>query len=109
MSSFELLSITTGLYPIAFLSLCFVVSLHKKKKKEKMQTYGYMIVCDGWTGPMGLSIINFIVYLIGNTIFLKSFVAQDNIKDNKYIYHLLKNVVKKKVVQNKYKQLINIC
>ena len=58
---------------------------------------------------MGLSIINFIVYLIGNTIFLKSFVAQDNIKDNKYIYHLLKNVVKKKVVQNKYKQLINIC
>ena len=51
-------------------------------------------MCDGWTGPMKLSIINFIVYCKGNTIFLKSVDASENIKDNKYIYGLLKDVIK---------------
>ena len=43
---------------------------------------------------MKLSIINFIVYCKGSTIFLKSIDASDNIKDNKYIYGLLKDVIK---------------
>ena len=51
-------------------------------------------MCDGWTGPKKLSIINFIVYCKGNTIFLKYVDASDNIKDNKYIYGLLKEVIK---------------
>ena len=51
-------------------------------------------MCDGWTGLMKLSIINFIVYCKGNTIFLKSIDASENIKDNKYIYGLLKDVIK---------------
>ena len=51
-------------------------------------------MCDGWTGPTKLSIINFMVYSKGNTIFLKSVDASDKIKDNKYIYGLLKDVIK---------------
>ena len=63
-------------------------------QREKWKTYGCTIMCDVWTGPMKLSIINFMVYCKGNTIFLKSVDASDNIKDNKYIYGLLKDVIK---------------
>ena len=51
-------------------------------------------MCDGWTSPTKLSIINFMVYCKGSTNFLKSVDASDNIKDNKYIYDLLKDVIK---------------
>ena len=44
--------------------------------------------------PTKLSIINFMLYLKGITIFLKSVDASDKIKDNKYIYSLLKDVIK---------------
>ena len=61
---------------------------------EKWKTYRCTIMCDEWTGPMKLSIINFMVYSKGSTIFLKSIDAFDKIKDNKYIYGLLKDVIK---------------
>ena len=51
-------------------------------------------MCDGWTGPTKLSVINFMIYSKGSTIFLKSVDASDKIKDNKYIYSLLNNVIK---------------
>ena len=51
-------------------------------------------MCDGWTGLTKLSIINFMVYCKENTIFHKSVDALDNNKDNKYIYGLLKDVIK---------------
>ena len=63
-------------------------------QREKWKTYGCTIMSDGWTGPMKLSIINFMVYSKGSTIFLKSVDASDKIKDNKYIYGLLKDVIK---------------
>ena len=49
---------------------------------------------DGWTGPMKLSIINFMVYSKGTMVFLKSVDVSNNIKDHKYIYELLKTVIK---------------
>ena len=49
---------------------------------------------DGWTRPMKLSIINFIAYSKGTMVFLKSVDAFNNIKDHKYIYKLLKSVIK---------------
>ena len=64
-------------------------------QREKLKTYECTIMCDGWTGPTKLNIINFIVYCKGSTIFLKSIDASDNIKDNKYIYDLLKDVINK--------------
>ena len=63
-------------------------------QREKWETYGCTIMCDGWTTPTKLSIINFMVYSKGSTIFLKSVDASDKIKDNKYIYGLLKDVIK---------------
>ena len=63
-------------------------------QREKWKTYGCTIMSDGWTGPMKLSIINFMVYSKGSTIFLKSVDASDKINDNKYIYGLLKDVIK---------------
>ena len=63
-------------------------------QREKWKTYGCTIMSDGWTGPTKLSIINFMVYSKGSTIFLKSVNASNKIKDNKYIYGLLKDVIK---------------
>ena len=63
-------------------------------QREKWKTYGCMIMSDGWTRPTKLSIFNFMVYSKGSTIFLKSVDASDKIKDNKYIYGLLKDVIK---------------
>ena len=55
---------------------------------------------NGWTWPTRLSIINFMAYLKGSTVFLKSVDASNNIKDHKYIYKLLKNVIKEVGVDN---------
>ena len=63
-------------------------------QREKWKTYGCTIMSDGWTGPTKLSIINFMVNSKGSTIFLKSVDASDKIKDNKFIYGLLKDVIK---------------
>ena len=63
-------------------------------QREKWETYGCTIMCDGWTRPTKLSIIYFMVYSKGSTIFFKSVDASDKIKDNKYIYGLLKDVIK---------------
>ena len=63
-------------------------------QREKWETYECTIMCDGWTGPTKLSIINFMAYLKRSTIFLKSVDVLDKIKDNKYIYGLLKDVIK---------------
>ena len=61
---------------------------------EKWKTYGCTIMCDGWPNPKKLSIINFMVYSKASIIFLKSVDASDKIKVNKYIYGLLKDVIK---------------
>ncbi|KAM1329377.1 hypothetical protein ACFX2F_013556 [Malus domestica] len=64
------------------------------KLRSKWETNGCTIMCDGWTGPTRLSIINFMVYSKGKTIFLKSVDASDHIKNYKYIYKLLRDVIK---------------
>ena len=53
------------------------------QQREKWVTYGCTIMSDGWTWPTRLSIINFMVYLKGSTMFLKSINASNNIKDHK--------------------------
>ena len=63
-------------------------------QRGKWNTYGCTIMCDEWTGPTKLSIINFMIYSKGSTIFLKFVDASDKIKDNKYIYDLLKDMIK---------------
>ena len=50
-------------------------------------------MCDGWTSPTRLSIINFMVYCKGSNVFHKSVDASNKIKDHKYIIILLKDIV----------------
>ena len=64
------------------------------QQREKWKTYECTIMSDGWTGPTKLSIINFMVYSKGTTVFLKSVDASNYIKDHKYIYELLKTIIK---------------
>ena len=70
------------------------------RQREQWKTYGCTIMLNGWKGPTRLSIINFTVYSKGSMVFLKSVDASNNIKDHKYIYKLLKNVIKEVEVDN---------
>ena len=70
------------------------VEAHVNQQREKWKTYECTIISDGWIGPTKLSIINFMVYSKGTTVFLKLVDASNNIKDHKYIYKLLKIVIK---------------
>ncbi|XP_050379541.1 uncharacterized protein LOC126796867 [Argentina anserina] len=45
--------------------------------RKTWETFGCTLMCDGWTGPTKLSIINFMVYSKGATVFLKS-IVNDN-------------------------------
>ena len=82
-------------------SLCEPV---KRKKEDTWCT----IMSDGWIRPTKLSIINFIVYSKGTTMFLKLVDASNYIKDHKYIYDLLKTVIKEvgKEMWSKLSQII---
>ena len=64
------------------------------QQREKWKTYGCIIMLDGWTRPTKLSIINFMVYSKRTTVFLKLVYASNYIKDHKYIYELLKTIIK---------------
>ena len=70
------------------------IEAYVNQQREKWKTYGCTIMSDGWTGPIKLSIINFMVYSKGTMVFLKSVDASNYIKDHKYIYDLLKTVIK---------------
>ncbi|XP_058108745.1 uncharacterized protein LOC131251799 [Magnolia sinica] len=61
---------------------------------------GVTIMCDGWTRPTNLSIINFMLYCRGQPVFLKSIDASGRIKDHEYIYALLKGVIRDVGSQN---------
>ena len=69
-------------------------------QREKWKTYGCTIMCDRWIELMKLSLINFMVYSKGSTIFFKFVDASNYIKDNKYIHGLLKDVIKEVDKQN---------
>ena len=69
------------------------------QQRKKWKTCGCTIMSNGWIGPTRLSIINFMVYSKGSTVFLKSVDASNSIKDHKYIY-ALKNVIKEVGVDN---------
>ena len=60
-------------------------------------------MCDGWTSTIRKQIINFVVYCDGHTIFLKSIDTSNVVRDYKYIYkqmdEVIKQVGKENVVQ----------
>ena len=80
---------------------------YMNQQKEKWKTYACTIMLDGLTRPTKLSIINFMVYSKGSMMFLKSVDVSNIIKDHKYIYKLLENVIKEVGVDNVIQIVIN--
>ena len=83
------------------------MKVYVNQQREKWKTYGCTIMSNGWTGPMKLSIINFMVYSKGTTVFLKLVDASNYIKDHKYIYELLKTIIKEVSKENVVQILTN--
>ncbi|RWV89808.1 hypothetical protein GW17_00048029 [Ensete ventricosum] len=50
-------------------------------------------MCDSWTRPTRMSIINFLIYYNRRTVFHKSVNASDKIQGGNYIESLMNNVV----------------
>jgi hypothetical protein len=46
-----------------------------KQFKQDWKNYGVTVMCDSWTGPTGMSIINFMVYCNAHMFFHKSIDA----------------------------------
>ena len=70
------------------------------QEREKWKTCECTIMSNGWKRPTKLSIINFIAYSKGTTVFLKLINVSNNIKDQKYIYELLNCVIKDVMKEN---------
>ena len=55
---------------------------------------GVTIMCDGWSGPTRMSIVNFLVYSNRDTMFYKSIDASNvEHKDGEYYFKIMKEVV----------------
>ncbi|PRQ53660.1 putative ribonuclease H-like domain-containing protein [Rosa chinensis] len=61
--------------------------------RETWKIYGCTITCDGWTDPTKMSILNFMVYSKGSTVFLKSVDASHMKKNAQYIELLLDEII----------------
>jgi hypothetical protein len=59
---------------------------HFQKFKEEWPRHGITLMCDSWTGPTGMSIINFMVYCNGVIFFHKSVDSTGHSQDVQYIF-----------------------
>ncbi|WOL04696.1 hypothetical protein Cni_G13418 [Canna indica] len=57
-------------------------------------------MCDSWTGPTRMSIINFLIYCNRRVIYHKSVNASDEVHNVVYISKLMKEVIEKNEPQN---------
>ncbi|XP_042425838.1 uncharacterized protein LOC122013664 [Zingiber officinale] len=61
--------------------------------KKQWSLYRVTLMCDGWTGPTRMSIINFLLYCNRKVIFHKSIDATTNYHDALYIYRLMDSII----------------
>lgn len=59
------------------------------KFKREWPTYGVTLMCDSWTGPTKMSLINFMVYCNGVMFFHKSVNATGKSQDADFIFKVL--------------------
>jgi hypothetical protein len=62
-----------------------------KQFQKEWDIFGVTLMCDSWTGPTRMSVINFLIYCNGVTWFHKSIDATGKSQDSKF---LLKVVTK---------------
>ena len=61
--------------------------------KPMWQQNGVTIMCDGWTSGTQTQLINFLVYSVAGTVFVKSVDATEHRRTATYIYTLMDRVV----------------
>jgi hypothetical protein len=62
------------------------IKKHFQKFKDVWPRHGITLICDSWTGSMGMSIINFMVYCNGVIFFYKSIDSTSHNQDTQYIF-----------------------
>ncbi|RZR85153.1 hypothetical protein BHM03_00012103 [Ensete ventricosum] len=61
--------------------------------KWQWDEYGVTLMCDSWTGPTKMSIINFLIYCNRRVVFHKSINASDKIQDANYIENIIDTII----------------
>lgn len=61
--------------------------------KDDWKQFGVTIMCDSWTGPTSMSIINFMVYCNEKMLFHKSVNASGKIQNADFLYLEIKKVI----------------
>jgi hypothetical protein len=74
--------------------------------KEDWHTYGVTIMCDAWTGPTDMSIINFLIFCNGRMLFHKSVNATGEMQNATYLCKIIREVVVDEVGHEYVVQLV---
>ncbi|XP_052137653.1 uncharacterized protein LOC127756319 [Oryza glaberrima] len=61
--------------------------------KQDWKQYGVTVMCDSWTGPTGMAIINFMVYCNARMFFHKSIDVSAHKQSADFIYEEIRKVV----------------
>ena len=59
------------------------------KFQKDWPLFGVTLMCDSWTGPTRMSVINFLIYCNGVTWFHKSIDASGRTEDAAYLFKVL--------------------
>ncbi|KAE8771560.1 hypothetical protein D1007_56553 [Hordeum vulgare] len=68
-------------------------NLFLQKFKQDWKNFGVTLMCDSWTGPTGMSIINFMVYCNTRMFFLNTIDASGQTQNSDFIYKEIEKVV----------------
>ncbi|XP_044446788.1 uncharacterized protein [Triticum aestivum] len=64
-----------------------------QKFKQDWKNFGVTLMCDSWTGPTGMSLINFMVYCNTRMFFLNTIDASGQTQNSDFIYREIEKVV----------------
>ncbi|XP_047080349.1 uncharacterized protein LOC124691115 [Lolium rigidum] len=74
--------------------------------KQDWKNYGVTVMCDSWTGPTGMSIINFMVYCNARMFFHKSVDASGQTQNSEFLYREIKKVVVEEIGHENVVQIV---
>ena len=66
---------------------------HMEDYKENWSHFGVTVMCDSWTGPTKMCIINFMIFCNGQMFFHKTVNATGYIQNAEFVYDCIKTVV----------------
>ncbi|XP_044386945.1 uncharacterized protein [Triticum aestivum] len=74
--------------------------------KQDWKNYGVTVMCDSWTGPTGMSLINFMVYCNTRMFFHKSIDASGQSQNSEFLYREIKQVVVEEIGHENVVQIV---